>query len=127
MNTKKQTEEEAKRYGWELVMDLKGCDVSVMSSRDKLYEFIIKVCDLIEMKRYGEPLIEKFGLAKDFTAGYSLVQLIETSSITGHFSDFWGNCYINIFSCKPYDEAKAAKFTKEFFGAKDMKTHFLER
>jgi S-adenosylmethionine/arginine decarboxylase-like enzyme len=127
MSTKNTDKEEAKRYGWELIMDLKGCDVSIMSSREKLYEFIVKVCDLIEMKRYGEPLIEKFGLAADFTAGYSLVQLIETSSITGHFSDFWGSCYINIFSCKTYDAEKAAQFTKDFFGAKEMKTHFITR
>lgn len=127
MSTKKEAKKEAKHYGWELIMDLKDCDVSVMSSREKLYEFIVKICDLIEMKRYGEPLIERFGLAEDFTAGYSLVQLIETSSITGHFSDFWRSCYINIFSCKTFDAEKAVQFTKEFFKAKEMNTHFITR
>jgi len=35
-------------------------------------------------------------------AGYSLVQLIETSAITGHFCDCSGDAYIDIFSCKVY-------------------------
>ena len=40
-------------------------------------------------------------------AGYSLVQLIETSAITGHFCDASGDAYLDIFSCKDFDPATA--------------------
>jgi S-adenosylmethionine/arginine decarboxylase-like enzyme len=36
-------------------------------------------------------------------AGYSLVQLIETSAVTGHFCDASGDAYLDVFSCKDFD------------------------
>jgi S-adenosylmethionine decarboxylase len=123
----KKTLNNKKIFGKELVIDLFDCDIEIISSKKKLKEFIVKICQLIKMKRYGEPFIEKFGLSKDFTVGYSIVQLIETSSITGHFSEFWKSSYINIFSCKNFSEKKATAFTKKFFKAKRMKVKTLIR
>lgn len=116
-----------KIFGYELVMDLYGCDKKVITSKKKLQQYTTKLCKLIKMKRYGKTLLPYFGEKAEFTKGYSLVQLIETSSITGHFSDYWGTAYINIFSCKPYDAKLAKKFTKEFFKAKRLKNRFLIR
>jgi len=111
----------------ELILDLAGCDPQIMASKKQLKYFVVRLCKLIKMKRYGEPFIERFGFGADFTAGYSLVQLIETSSITGHFSDLWGRAYINVFSCKKYNPKVVKKFTKEFFGAKTIKNRLLFR
>ena len=116
-----------KIFGYELVMDLSGCDQSIISSKKKLQEYTNKLCKLIKMKKYGKTLLPKFGEKQAFTKGYSLVQLIETSSITGHFSDFWKTAYINIFSCKKYNHAVAKKFTKDFFKAKKIKFQLLIR
>ena len=121
---KKQNKE---KYGMELILDLYDCDPKIISSKKKLSEFIIEICRLIKMERYGKPLIERFGFGKDFTAGYSLVQLIESSSITGHFSELWGSVYINIFSCGTFDADKAKEFTKKFFKAKKVKNRLLIR
>jgi hypothetical protein len=38
-------------------------------------------------KAYGAPVLEHFAEHLPEAAGYSLVQLIETSAITGHFCD----------------------------------------
>jgi S-adenosylmethionine/arginine decarboxylase-like enzyme len=108
-------------------MDLSGCDTKVLSSRKKLQEYVDKLCKLINMKKYGKTLIPFFGDNAAYTKGYSLVQLIETSSITGHFSDLWQTAYINIFSCRAYDKEKAKKFTREFFKAKKLRNRFLIR
>ena len=116
-----------KIFGYELVMDLYGCDKSIISSKKKLQEYIDKLCKLIKMKKFGKTLLPYFGEKAAFTKGYSLVQLIETSSITGHFSDFWGTAYINIFSCKKYNKDIAKKFTSKFFKAKRTKIRFLIR
>ncbi|MEI8350286.1 MAG: S-adenosylmethionine decarboxylase [Candidatus Omnitrophota bacterium] len=114
-------------FGYELVLDLSGCDVEVMSSKKKLTEYVNTLCKLIDMKKYGEVHLPYFGLEKPHTKGYSLLQFIETSSITGHFSEYWRKSYINIFSCKPYDRVLATKFTKEFFKAAKIKARFLTR
>ncbi|MDD4183595.1 MAG: S-adenosylmethionine decarboxylase [Candidatus Omnitrophica bacterium] len=120
-------EMEKKVFGYELVMDLSDCDLSVMSSKKKLAEYVDKLCRLIKMKKYGKVQLPYFGLEKPQTKGYSLLQFIETSSITGHFSEYWRKSYINIFSCKPYNHRLAANFTKEFFGSKHAKIRFLVR
>lgn len=114
-------------FGYELILDLSGCDLSIMSSKKKLIEYVNKLCNLIGMKKYGETHLPYFGLEEPFTKGYSLLQFIETSSITGHFSEHWRKSYINIFSCKKYDHQLAEKFTKEFFKAESIKSTFLIR
>lgn len=118
---------EKKVFGYELVMDLSDCDLAVMSSKKRLTEYVNKLCKLIKMKKYGKVQLPYFGLEKPQTKGYSLLQFIETSSITGHFSEHWRKSYINIFSCKPYNHRLAAEFTKKFFGSKNAKIRFLVR
>ncbi|MCK5083206.1 MAG: S-adenosylmethionine decarboxylase [Candidatus Omnitrophica bacterium] len=114
-------------YGYELIMDLYDCDREIITSRRKLQEYADKLCKLIKMKKYGPSLLPYFGEKTAFTKGYTLVQLIETSSIVGHFSDLWGTAYINIFSCKKFDPTAAKKFTRLFFGAKEIESRFLIR
>jgi len=114
-------------FGYELILDLYNCDLGVISSEVSLEEYVTKLCKLIEMKTFGKPLIEYFGTAKAHTKGYSLVQLIETSAIVGHFSEYWKRAYLNIFSCKPYSAKIAVKFTKEFFRVKRCKYRLLVR
>jgi len=116
-----------KTYGYELIIDLYECEVDILSSKKRLQEYVDKLCKLIKMKKFGKTFIPYFGDNAAYTKGYSLVQLIETSSITGHFSDLWKTAYINIFSCLKYDDDKAAKFTKEFFKAKRMKARLIIR
>lgn len=116
-----------KIYGYELILDLCDCDKKVLSSKKKLKQYVDKLCKLIKMKQYGKTLLPYFGLKEEFTKGYSLVQLIETSSITGHFSENWGKAYINIFSCRKFDHRLAKKFTRQFFKAKKVENRFLIR
>jgi S-adenosylmethionine/arginine decarboxylase-like enzyme len=116
-----------KTYGYELVLNLYECNKEILSSKEKLQEYVDKLCDLIKMKKYGETLLCYFGEAQAFTKGYSMVQLIETSSITGHFSELWDRAYINIFSCQKFDHEAAKEFTRRFFQAAEAKNTFLIR
>jgi S-adenosylmethionine/arginine decarboxylase-like enzyme len=56
-----------------------------------------------------------------------MVQLIETSLISGHFANLNNAAYIDIFSCNPYDPEEAARFTQAFFEAKSCQMHVIER
>ena len=115
-------------YGQELTLNLYDCDLEIISSGKKIKEFVIKLCDeVIHMKRYGEALIPHFGHEDPMTSGYSLVQLIETSSVTAHFSEFKKSVYLNIFSCAWYDPVETEKFCKDFFKAKRVESHLLKR
>lgn len=116
-----------KQYGFELVLDLYDCDLRAISSKKKLQTYVNQLCKLIKMKKYGKTWIPYFGEKKPHTKGYTLVQLIETSSIVGHFSELFQSAYINIFSCKAFSAKKATSFTKNFFGPKRIKSRYYIR
>lgn len=118
---------EAPSFGWELIMDLYECDQGSISTEESIKRYAREICDVIDMKPYGEPMTPYFGEKQEHTKGYSLLQFVETSSITGHFSEKTGAAYINIFSCKKYDVEKAEKFTKDFFGAKRVSSRYIIR
>jgi S-adenosylmethionine/arginine decarboxylase-like enzyme len=114
-------------FGWELILDVHRCDPARIATKEKLLEFVVKVCEVLDMKRYGEPVAEWFGHGRPETLGFTVVQLIETSSITMHVSEYTKTVYLNIFSCKPYDRAKVKAFCIEFFGAESATDHYVER
>lgn len=114
-------------FGKELILDLTDCDPKVIRSKRKLDEYIDSLCKIINMKKFGKPFIIHFGLGSPHTKGFSLLQFIETSSITGHFSELWNSAYINIFSCGPFNTKRAANFTKEFFKAKGVENRVVVR
>ncbi len=121
-----------KPYGFELIIDLHGCDVSKFNrtSLDKKKKKLCKAINMVRCERYfwddvGVPAEEKQTLPH--TKGTSAVQFILTSNIVIHTLDELGAVYVNIFSCKPFDKKIAEQLTKEWFGAKKCKTHFIER
>ena len=114
-------------FGWELIMDIYECDRNTISTEETIRNYAREICKAIDMKPYGEPITPYFGEKQEHTKGFSLLQFIETSSITGHFSENTGAAYINIFSCKQYDFEKAEKFTKDFFGAKSITSRYIIR
>lgn len=119
-------------YGYELILDMHGCDPSTFSreSLDGYFEKLCKAIDMVKCERYwwddvGVP--EKERQTSLHTKGTSAVQFILTSTIVVHTLELLGAVYVNVFSCKPYDRAVAEQITKEWFGAKECQSHFIER
>lgn len=106
-------------WGLETLIDLKHCNPLIIRSADKLKEYAQTLVDLIKMKSYGEPQVIHFGSCPK-VEGFTLIQPIETSLISGHFVNSTNMAFINIFSCKDYNSKDAALFTANFFGAKQM-------
>jgi len=99
-------------------IDIHDCDPKLIRDESAIKEFVIRLCDLIEMKRFGEPRIVHFG-EEERVAGFSMTQLIETSLVSGHFANLTNNVYLDIFSCKFYEPETAAEFAKKFFKGKN--------
>jgi S-adenosylmethionine/arginine decarboxylase-like enzyme len=129
MNENFISEEEYQNSGvWGLLtsIDLFECNPETLRNKEKIEKYIVELCELIDMKRFGEPVIVRFG--KDpRVQGYSAVQLIETSCISGHFAEDSNSVYIDIFSCKFYNQKEAIEFTKEFFEGKSLKSSIVIR
>ena len=119
-------------YGYELILDLHGCTPATFT-RNHLDVYFSKLCDLIEMDKcetyywddIGAPPGER-QTAPD-TKGTSAVCFILTSTIVVHTLDELEAVYVNIFSCKEFDPASAAKFTQEWFEANSCNPMFIKR
>lgn len=113
-------------FGYHLLLDCSNCDREKIKSRDNIYNFVKTLVDRIDMVAVGEPIIEMLCVG-DPKVGYSLMQLISTSNITGHFMEISGEVYIDVFSCKPFDISVAESCVREFFGPEKVRVNFLTR
>lgn len=104
-----------KVWGMASAIDIYKCNPDTIRDADEIRRFTVALCDLIEMKRFGETQVVHFG-EDEKVAGYSMVQLIETSLISAHFANQSNTVYLDVFSCKPYDPEKVQTFSQEFFG-----------
>ncbi|HZW05226.1 MAG TPA: S-adenosylmethionine decarboxylase [Anaerolineaceae bacterium] len=113
-------------WGWHLALNLYDCVPDLIQSADVIRTFVVELCELIKMRRFGEPTIVNFG-EDPRVSGYSLVQLIETSNICGHFANESSAAYLDIFSCKKFDPEVAAQFCIDTFKAQKASGVFLSR
>ena len=95
-------------------IDIYDCDPERIRSAEFIRQFVVDLCDLIEMKRFGETQVVHFG-EDEKVAGFSMVQLIETSLISAHFANLTNATYLDVFSCKPYDPEVARDFAERYF------------
>ena len=116
----------SEQFGWHLLLDCSECSREMIGNRDNIYNFAKTLVNRIDMVAVGEPIIEML-CEGDPKVGYSLVQLISTSNITGHFMDISGEAYIDVFSCKPFDYKVAEDCVREFFKPEKIRVNFLTR
>jgi S-adenosylmethionine/arginine decarboxylase-like enzyme len=114
-------------WGYHMMADCKDCHREKITNPEQLKEFIKTLVERIDMVAYGDPTIEHFATHDPGKAGYSLVQLIETSSITGHFVDASGEGYVDVFSCKPFSLEVVKECLEEFFGPSSIKVYYITR
>ena len=117
---------ENKIWGWELIVDVKSCDVGLFT-RSNIAGFTEELVKRIDMKAYGAPIIEHFANHDPSKGGYSLVQLIETSNICAHFVDLNGDAYFNVFSCKDFDPDAVSNCIIDFFAPESVSHNMITR
>lgn len=102
-------------WGQHLILDLAGCPRARLTDAAHLRAWVEALVDAIGMKAYGEPRLEHFATHSWDAAGYTLLQLIETSNVCAHFAENLGQAYIDVFSCKPFDEDTAVALCRAYF------------
>lgn len=112
-------------WGYHLMLDCSFCDPYAIRDREVIYAFTKQLVKEIDMIAYGEPQIVKFGTGNK--AGYTLVQLIETSNICAHFVDEDNTMYLDVFSCKEYDPNIVETLVKHYFDAVRVRRNFITR
>ena len=117
---------EAIPWGLLSSLDVYGCNPEIIRDAEKIRQYVIELCDLIGMERFGECQVVHFG-KDERVEGHSMIQFIETSLISGHFANATNAAYIDIFSCKPYEPDQVARFSKQFFQAESIEMHLTKR
>ena len=103
-------------------IDIYNCNPETIRNAEAIRRFVAELCDLIQMKRFGDTTVVHFG-EDPRVSGYSMVQLIETSLISAHFANESNTVYLDVFSCKPYDPQVVEEFARQFFGGTHCITH----
>jgi S-adenosylmethionine/arginine decarboxylase-like enzyme len=101
-------------WGRSCSIDIYECNPETIRNANDIRCFVVELCNLIGMRRFGETQIVHFG-EDERVSGYSMVQLIETSMISAHFANLTNTAYIDVFSCRTYDPDTVASFAKQFF------------
>ena len=108
-------------YGYELVIDLRGCDRAVFN-RKALTLFFETLCAMLGVERHDlhfwdyEGDEEAYAQAAPHLRGATAVQFITTSSIVVHTLDDLELVFLNIFSCAAFDPDKITPYCAAFFG-----------
>ena len=114
-----------KPWGFLLSLDIARCKPQAIRSDNIIKAFTQKLVKDIDMVAYGQPILHRFGSGDKY--GYTLVQLIETSSITAHFCEDTNNMYLDVFSCKPFESNTVESVVKEFFEPYHIRTYSTPR
>jgi S-adenosylmethionine/arginine decarboxylase-like enzyme len=78
------------------------------------------------MKAYGQPFLERFG-PNNKVLGYTLLQPIETSSITMHFVEETNDVYLDLFSCKVFENEVVKDCIRDYFKPEAIQSVYLTR
>jgi len=112
-------------WGKHAIFNLYRCNPATIRCPVRIKEFSKQIVKGIDMVAYGEPQIIHFGTGE--RAGWTLVQLIETSNICAHFAEYDNKAFIDVFSCKDFDPKIAEKIIDDFFRPHNITTTVLER
>ena len=102
-------------WGQHLIVDFAGCPRHFLTEPGHLRAWVSELVAAIKMQAYGEPMVEHFATHSYESAGYTVIQLIETSNICAHFAENLGQVYIDIFSRKEFDNAVAEDVCRKYF------------
>lgn len=103
-----------RQWGQLAAIDLHGCDPERVATADSIRRFVPSVIYAIGMRSHGPLAVERFGDGD--LEGWSALQFVETSSISVHADEVGGRCFVDIFSCRPFDADVAAAIAVEHFG-----------
>jgi S-adenosylmethionine decarboxylase len=112
-------------WGYHLILDSSRCLPKSIRSKEVIDSFAKALVKKIDMVPFGQPQIQHFGSGNK--AGYTLVQLIETSNIVAHFVEETDDMYLDVFSCKEFNVSDVEIMVQQYFNPIYSNKHYLIR
>ena len=112
-------------WGHHLIGNFGRCNPTKIRTKQNIINFANTLVREIDMVPYGPPQVVYFGSGNK--AGYTLVQLIETSNICAHFVEADNSVYLDVFSCKTFSNDIVIGLVKKYFDAQTVRVTYLTR
>lgn len=116
-----------KPWGYQLSLDCSGCSTELMQNELLVRAWIDQLVSDIAMTPIGAPVIEYTAGDHEDKAGFTVIQIIVTSSIVAHFVDSSGHIYLDVFSCKEFSAETVRASIRTTFGCSGMREHAFTR
>lgn len=110
---------------YSLIIDLNSCQTAIIKSREKIQDYVINLCKMMNIERQADCQITAISSAS--REGYIMIQLLDGAMIVAHFYHDSEAAFIDIFSATPINEDMVTDFTLSFFGAVSMEFSLIPR
>lgn len=114
-------------FGPHLTIDVKNASESTLSDINLHFEFLNGLPKMIGMTPITQPYVFPYSGLVPEDKGITGFQVIAESHISIHSFQEKGWCFIDVFSCKPFDTDKAIEYVKSIFGNSDTVVSLVER
>jgi len=105
----------ARSYGPHLTVDAYGCPRDALADLGAAFDFLDQLPEVIGMEKITKPYVFRHKSPPDPDWGITGVVIIATSHISIHSYPERGIIFMDAFSCKEFEEARALAFFNEIF------------
>lgn len=115
-------------FGSHVTIDASGCNKRKLASVTLVYDILNKLPDKIGMTKMTLPYVAKWlDKFSNGTEGISGFVMIAESHISIHTFPDQDYVFMDIFSCKGFDEEMAVKYLVNAFEATKYEKHIIKR
>lgn len=102
-------------WGKHLMIDARNGSSIAIKNKNHITEFVTELLEKIDMVILAPLWIEYCETNDPMKVGISYVQVLQDSHSSGHFCDVTGDFYIDVFSCKDFDETVVTEMIEDYF------------
>jgi S-adenosylmethionine decarboxylase len=114
-------------FGPHLMLDLAECDQEKLQNLDLVFDVLNQLPDKVGMTKITQPYVFKYHGVVPEDWGITGSVIIAESHISIHTFPGKKYCFVDLFSCKPFDVLKAKEYLITIFASKKPVIHEVAR
>lgn len=114
-------------FGPHLTIDLVGCNVDKLKDYRLHFDFLNDLPHLISMTPITAPYVFPYSGLVPEDSGITGIAVIAESHISVHSFDKKAYCFVDVFSCKPFDTQTALDYIIKKFEPTTFNVSVVER
>ena len=114
-------------FGTHLILDLRCCDENKLKDYKLIFDILYELPEKIGMTKITQPYVFPYSGLVPEDKGITGIVIIAESHISIHTFQEKDYCFVDVFSCKPFDYKYASDFIITAFNSKDYDEKVIER